>query len=176
MTVHRTGAKLVLALILSSFSVASASAAPIGGGGSGTIDFQLLDCIKRTTTSITATPNPLPIFKSATLNWSIQVPSDCQSLLQNPLLNNTPVPMTGSQSVQPMANTDYSLQMIAGRGVVNLGSLSLPVQLPTEVHIKGNTPDWKALLIQALATPPTTQVSVAFSSLRYSPDPDPTWP
>src|SRR5215467_8596124 len=172
------GVRLFLALLVSSFWFSSAYAAPIGGGGivgggggsvgtvpigpggggGGGIDPQLLSCISRTiaATTFTATPNPVMLNSTATLTWSVNVPADCQTMLTYLLLNNTPVAFAGSMSVKPMSNTDYYLQTVAGRGVVNFGHLVLNVQLPSEVHIKGNTADWKALLKQALGTERTT--------------------
>ena len=100
MALHRAATRFILAVILSTVSVASAHAAPISGGGGGTIDPALADCISRTKTTITATPNPVALGAAATLNWSVVVPTDCQTLLQNPFLNSSPVALSGSLSVR----------------------------------------------------------------------------
>src|SRR5712691_6077067 len=157
MDFRRAGARLILAAILSSFWVASAYAAPIGGGDGGSPDPKVIDCLTRTITSFTATPSTISLGATAALSWSVRIPTDCQQVLgQNLSLNGAPVGLTGSQSAQPLSTTEFRLEMIAGRAVSTLGDITVTVQMPSVVHIKGNTPDWKALLVQALSTPHTT--------------------
>jgi len=122
----------------------------------GPVDFKLMDCITRTTAGFTATPPTVALGASATLNWSIRVPGDCQTLLQNPSLNNTAVQMTGSQSVQPMSDTLYLLE--DGLRPVRGQHWQADPLGPASVggtH-QGQYFGLEGLLIQALRTPHTT--------------------
>jgi hypothetical protein len=153
-----------IAIALAALVVQTALAVPIGGGGGGggpPDDDPPIDptCARRSTGTLTATPASIKLGESVIVSWSVSIPAKCKN--PGPLtLNGTPVATEGSITVQPMSNAAYVL-LLNG---VRLGLAQIAVQLPSTVHIKGGTPPWRDLMIQALGTP-NTLVLLAANSL-----------
>jgi hypothetical protein len=140
--------------MLAVFAMQTALAVPKGGGDGppDPDDGPPVDpkCALHSTASLTATPAAIKLGETATVSWSVSIPATCKNPGQL-TLNGAPVAIQGSFAVQPMANTAYVL-LLNG---VRLGLLQIGVTLPPVVHIKGGTPAWRDLLIQAVGTPNT---------------------
>jgi len=140
---------------LAALVVQTALAVSIGGGDGGggpPDDDPPVDptCARHSTGTLTATPGSIKLGESVIVSWSVSIPAKCKN--PGPLtLNGTPVATEGSITVQPMSNAAYVL-LLNG---VRLGLAQIAVQLPSTVHIKGGTPPWRDLLIQAVGTPNT---------------------
>jgi hypothetical protein len=139
---------------LAALVVQTALALPIDGDGSGGLpdDGPPIDptCARHSTGTLTATPGSIKLGESVIVSWSVSIPAKCKN--PGPLtLNGTPVATQGSITVQPMSNAAYVL-LLNG---VRLGLAQIAVQLPSTVRIKGGTPAWRDLLIQAVGTPNT---------------------
>jgi Right handed beta helix region len=103
--------------------------------------------------SFTATPSTVPLRKSTTLRWNVQIPRDCALLTLQ--LNGKPVLKQGSLTVTPIANTMYTLSVRwRGRLVGTIKSVVVEVRLPRRVTIYGD--HLELLVRQALNTPGTT--------------------
>jgi hypothetical protein len=103
--------------------------------------------------SFTATPSTVPLRKSTTLRWNVQIPRDCALLTLQ--LNGEPVRKQGSLTVTPIANTTYALSVRwRGRLVGTIDTVQVMVRLPRRVTIYGD--HLELLLRQALNTAGTT--------------------
>jgi len=116
-------------------------------------------------TSFTADSLNVALGQTTTLQWTVQVPDGCpyRVYLEGPGVVQT-VGLEGTMQVSPLANTVYAVQVYFGPGLAtspleltpsNSATVSVGVALPPLVEIKGNTGEWKALLVQALGTPGT---------------------
>ena len=103
--------------------------------------------------SFTATPSTVPLRKSTTLRWNVQIPRDCALLTLQ--LNGEPVRKQGSLTVTPIANTTYALSARwRGRLVGTIKTAGVKVRLPRRVTIYGN--HLELLVRQALNTADTS--------------------
>lgn len=108
-------------------------------------------CALRSTATLTATPIAIQQGESITVSWSVSIPADCTNPGQL-TLNGAPVATGGSFVAAPMSSAAYVL-LLNG---VRLGLAQVAVTLPSTVHIRGGSADWRNLLIQAVGTPNTT--------------------
>ena len=110
--------------------------------------------------SFTATPSTVPLRKSTTLHWSVQIPRDCALLrleLSGPRLglNGQPVGRQGVLRVTPIADSTYALHVKwRGRRFGTIATATVAVDLPLQVTINRN--DLGPLLRQAVRTEDTT--------------------
>jgi hypothetical protein len=104
-------------------------------------------CGRHSSATLVATPPRIRQGQSATLQWSVTYPYPCTPPVIT--VNGQPVGLQGSLTVTPMSSSPYAL-FIGGVGVTQV---NVYVDLPAVVRIKGNTGDWKRLLIQALGDP-----------------------
>ena len=140
----------VIAIVLSAL-LGPAFARPIdpdGDGPPGPPDPVDPTCTRPATATATvgASPSKITLGDSATIIWAVTVPPKCTE--DSITLNGLPVAAADSMTVQPMTNQVYAISFHG----VQLASTRIDVTLPPVVRIRGNTTDWKALLIQALAT------------------------
>lgn len=110
-------------------------------------------CTSFATGSLVATPSTIAHGSSATLAWSVSMPSYCTGPRTITVFGQT-VGTQGSIMVAPLTTTTYTLA-IAG---MTLASATVTVELPKIVRIKGNTSEWRALLIASLLISDTTVV------------------
>jgi FG-GAP-like repeat len=120
-------------------------------------DEELFDprCAHHATGTISATPEKVKLDQSApkniTVSWSAQLPAEfCEGAYLT--LNGQPVLADGSITINPMYSGNYRLVV---NNAKELAKTFIEIELPETVFIKGNTTDWKLLLIQALGTPNT---------------------
>jgi hypothetical protein len=107
-------------------------------------------CRQATKGTLAVAPTKIKLGQEVSLNWSVGMPSQCQSL-GRPTLNREPVAAAGSRTAHPMSYTVYELKFLGS----TLASARVQMQLPPTVRIKGGTEEWRGLLFQALATPNT---------------------
>lgn len=103
------------------------------------------------TASLSASPPNILQGQSSTLFWSFNIPPGCVGALT---LSSKPVAVQGAMSVTPLADQPYQLRL----GTRTLATVTVKVTLPKVVRIKGNTAEWRRLLIQALGTAGTRVV------------------
>jgi hypothetical protein len=150
-------ARLLLTAILAVFWTSSTYAVPIDPDGGNPTPAQqaALDCITNAQVHFSASAPVIKLGDSTTVHWLVQFPTECSML--GPLqLNGKQVPPSGSVSMQPMSNSTYSLTILVPQGMSTLSTTSVAVTLPPVVDVKGSTPEWRALMIQAMGTPKTT--------------------
>lgn len=97
------------------------------------------------TATVTASPTSISFGGSTTVTWSVNVPAGCTTPVK---LNGEAVAASGSKVVKPLSNYSAVVQI----GSNTLAVTSVNVVLPSTVRIKGNTDDWKGLLVQAVGT------------------------
>ncbi len=90
-------------------------------------------------------PSTIVYGQSATLSWNVNAPPNCAGQLT---VSSQPVGVQGSMTITPLSTTPYQLRL----DNTTLAVATITVQLPGTIHIKGNTPAWRRLLLQALAT------------------------
>ena len=126
------------------------------GGGNPPPNPNPPDCARLARKMFTATPADVDLSNSTTLlQWSVQLPKTCP----DPgalLLGGEAVGFVGSKVVQPMATTTFSLTLPFSGANQVVATTTVTVRLPKVVDIKGNTPEWKRLMIQALKIPGET--------------------
>lgn len=103
------------------------------------------------TGSITAAPSAINFGATVTTQWSANVPAGCAMPVK---INGEVVAASGSKVVKPLSNYAYVLSI----GSKTLSYANVNVTLPSTVRIKGNTNEWKALLVQAVGTANTRVV------------------
>jgi parallel beta helix pectate lyase-like protein len=113
-----------------------------------------VDCVGDTTGTVSVTPRTINLGQSITVSW--RVTAACPGIQQK--LNTWSVARTGSMTLQPMANTGYSLQVSMLGAYRTVATSSVQVILPPVVNITGN--QQQPLLVQALRTP-NTVINVA---------------
>jgi hypothetical protein len=96
--------------------------------------------------SVSASSTNITYDQSVTISWNATIPAKCTGALT---LNGLAVGSSGSKTFTPRSDTTYVLRL----GSVNLATVRVGVTLPSTVRIEGSTPEWRALLIQALDTP-----------------------
>jgi hypothetical protein len=137
----------------------SAQARPLEpGGGDGEEPEptqQVLRCLQGATASLSVTPAEVRQGGTAQLAWSMQLPAHCLSLGRELYLNEEGVLFDGSRSVQPPSTTNYSLKLAVAGVVRQVRATTLEVGLPPFVRIKGDSPEWRRLFVQAVGTPNT---------------------
>ena len=106
------------------------------------------DCNDRVTGNLGATPATIQSGQQSTLSWSVTIPPDCTALGEV-TLSSRRVDLEGQLSVSPMADQPYHLRL----GTQTLATVTVRVELPSVVHINGNTAEWRRLLLQAVGTP-----------------------
>ncbi|MBS2014197.1 MAG: right-handed parallel beta-helix repeat-containing protein [Deltaproteobacteria bacterium] len=130
------------------------TASPLVKQGDGTTDPPVSRCVTDATGSITASATSIALGGTATVRWSVRVPTGCSSL--RIYVSGQSVSASGSMVLQPQANTVRSLFVSYGSAQRSLGSVSINVQLPPRVDITSN--DQAPLFVQAVQTPNTTVV------------------
>lgn len=116
-----------------------------------------LECIRRAAVDIGASPAEVPLGGTTTVTWSVAFPSDCSDVEGTIRLGGRPVGPSGSVTEPLLSNGTYVLSIdLRGGGSEILGRAPITVQLPPTVDIRGGTAQWRALMVQALATPDTT--------------------
>lgn len=97
----------------------------------------------------------IKLGESITQSWKVTLPTGCGSIQVR--LNGVVVPASSVRSVQPNADTTFTLQANYGTSASStLGTLGVKVTLPGSVTITSSYA--KGLLLQALRTPNTTIV------------------
>ncbi len=104
-------------------------------------------CARPSSATLVATPSTIQHGQSATLEWAVRFPSLCTPPAV--MVNGQTVEPRGTLVVTPMSNQRYVLYA----GNTSVAQTTVTVELPAVVRIKGNTADWKRLLIQALEDP-----------------------
>ena len=109
-------------------------------------------CLNSLQGTISSTPEPVPLWTDATLNWSATDPGTsiyCTGLDVKLYVNGYSVPPVGSQIIRrPIADTEARL--IAASGVLQrtLATTAIKVEMPSIITIYEN--DMAPLLVQAL--------------------------
>jgi len=158
------GAKLryaAAAIVLAAVVGQTAARPPVpdgegGGGPKPNVNHQR--CLQSAVGSLTHTPaTPIGPFERATVSWSVRLPQNCLVFGHSLYLNDAPIGGTGSMPVQPTSNTRYALKLVIG-GLTRQWFTTVEVKMPQTVRIKGNTAEWRNILIQALGIPNTTVI------------------
>ena len=97
------------------------SGCELPGGGPGPAPA----CLSDATGSLTATPQTIHLGENVTLQWNVSVPSGCDGL--QVFLSGQLVHPTGNLTVQPVANSSYSLSARFGNWSGELASASIVV-------------------------------------------------
>ncbi len=95
------------------------------------------------TGTLSAYPPVIQYGQSTTLYYSFNLPAGCTGALT---LSSKPVGMSGSMVVKPLSSTPYQLRVAD----ITLAVVNVQVNLPANIHISGNTAEWRRLLLQAL--------------------------
>jgi hypothetical protein len=113
---------------------------------------RITTCIEKSAIALGVEPASITLGGSAQLAWSVRVPLNCSNIIGALSIAGQSVARSGSLTVQPMSNATYGLRAATPAGSIDLASTTLGVSLPPTVHINGSTPNWRALMIQALGT------------------------
>jgi len=93
-----------------------------------------LDCFSDLQGAISNTPQVINLGQTATLRWNVTVPSSCTGKGVKLYVNNQLVSSTGSQNIQPSADTSYRLRAtlpaVHGGGERTLATSAIKVNLP----------------------------------------------
>ncbi|MGA9525059.1 MAG: FG-GAP-like repeat-containing protein, partial [Myxococcaceae bacterium] len=100
------------------------------------------DC-KGASGSIYLTKTAIALGEGITVSWSVTTSSACTGEI---LLSSIAVAAKGSMTLKPMSTRPFRLTV----GSQEVAVVWLTVALPGTVHIKGNTSDWRNLMLQAL--------------------------
>ena len=116
---------------------------------------QALDCLGDLQGTLSITPQPIRLGDPGNLQWSVTVPSNCSGVGIKLYVDNQLVSLTGSRTIQPIANTSArlhaTLPAVLGGGRRTLAAVSIKVDLPeppTIISINAN--HMEPLLLQAL--------------------------
>jgi hypothetical protein len=114
-----------------------------------------IECLGDLQGTISSTPQPVNLWQTATLRWNVTVPSICTGTGVKLYVDNQVVSPTGSQTIQPIANTSYrlhaTLPAVFGGGRRTLATTTAKVIMPPVVTINANY--MVPLLLQALRDP-----------------------
>lgn len=106
-------------------------------------------CLGQATGSLNATATSLPLGGSATLSWSVSIPSRCSLRVY---LDGDIVGTTGSRVVTPLATAERRLRVyLSGYGERTLQTREIAVVLPEHLRITSN--DQVPTFAQAVGTP-----------------------
>ena len=114
-----------------------------------------LECLGDLQGTLSATPQPIPLWQSGTLRWNVTVPSSCTGVGVKLYVDNQVVSPTGSRTIQPIADTSAKLHAtlpaVLGGGRRTLATASIKVDLPESPSIISINANYMApLLVQAL--------------------------
>jgi len=113
------------------------------------------DCLGDLQGTISVTPQPIPLWQTATLRWNVTVPSSCTGIGVKLYVDNQVVSSTGSRTIQPIADTSSklyaTLPAVLGGGRRTLATTSIKVDLPEPPSIITVSDNYmEPLLLQAL--------------------------
>ncbi len=116
-----------------------------------------MECLGGLQGTISATPQPVPLWQTATLKWNVTVPSSCTGIGLKLYVENQVVSSTGSRTIQPISDTrgyrlHATLPAVLGGGKRTLATTAgIKVIMPQKVTITANY--MVPLLLQALRDP-----------------------
>src|SRR5262245_46541105 len=101
-----------------------------------------LDCLGDLQGTISATTQPVDLWKTATLRWNVTVPSGCTGIGVKLYVDNQAVSPTGSRSIQPIADSSSKLHAalpaVYGGAKRTLATTVIKVKMPQVVTINAN--------------------------------------
>lgn len=155
---------LIFAITLAWQVPASTQESPTGPGTIPTPPVVLnpngddIECLPYITGTLTTAPgvvvNGVSVTKvrsgdPVTLTWSVSIPPGCIGIKL--AVNEQAVGHNGSLDIHPLTPTAFRLTATKDAQQVTLAEVSVTVALPRVVHIKGNTREWRDLLVYALS-------------------------
>src|SRR5262245_18567380 len=150
---RRCVAALATLLAVAPIVRSQAPAQALTAGDTSAADAAALKCLEGTNGVLHATPEIVDFSKTSTLTWAAKVPANCPNVVL--YIGSQIVGRTGTLTVEPTANTRYTLRARSGNARdAEIAAVVVSVTLPKVVTITPTSS--RATLVQALGTAGTT--------------------